>query len=139
MKTHLLSALAVLTLGSTGLFADTFTWGGTYIANWDGFGTSPYTATDTSVTPNQAIQLFCLDFNDEIAPPDTWQANFNALSSASVANAAQYGGNYNNLLDAAASAAHTTAPQVSGPPFVFTGDTSAGAGSHQVTLTSQDP
>jgi hypothetical protein len=135
LKTHLLAALAVLTLGSTGLFADTLTWGGTYIADWDGFGTSPYTATDTSATSNQGIQLFCLDFNDEIAPPDQWQANVYALSSSSVTNNAQYGGSYNNLLDTAASAANKTAPQVY--PFVFAGDPSAPAG-YQVTLT-QDP
>ena len=142
------------------MLADNLTWGGTYVADWDGFGTSPYTATDTSVTPNQGMQLFCLDFNDEIAPPTAWSASIMTLSQPNVAGtgafageyAAQYGGDYNSLLTAAfnnpsvkKAAGENTAPQVSGlstgqvPPFAFNGDTTSGSGSYAVTLTSQNP
>lgn len=160
MKAHF-ALFAVLALAAPGsLLADNFSWGGTYIANWDGFGTSPYTAIDTSLTPHQTIQIFCLDFNDEIAPPMNWTASVIPLTQANVAGtgvyagqyAAQYGGDYNALLTAAFNnpanprpASELTSPQVSGaapgavPPYAFNGDTSAGAGGYSVTITTQDP
>lgn len=128
MKTAILAAFIILISGSGGLFADNLDWGGTYIADWEGFGTSPYTATDTSVNPNQGIQLFCLDFNDEIAPPDSWTANIYSLNSNNVANAAQYGGNYNNLITAAGGNA---GEMVGTPAFTGTSD-----GSYSVTMSS---
>lgn len=114
------------------LFADNLNWGGTYVANWDNFGTSPYTATDTSSNPSAGITLFCLDFNDEIAPPYSWTASIIPLSQANVTNsgayqntyAAQYGGAYNSLLSAAynnpsvtKAAGETQAPQVSAAAY----------------------
>lgn len=139
--------------------ADNLTWGGTYIADWDGFGTSPYTATDTSLTPHQGIQIFCLDFNDSIAPPTDWAASILTLNQPNVAGtgtyaglyAAQYGGDYNSLLTAAfnnpanpRSAGEKTAPQVSGqatgvvPPFAFNSDNAGGG--YSIDLSpSNDP
>jgi hypothetical protein len=129
------------------LWADNLTWGGTYIADWDGFGTSPYTATDTSLTPHQGMQIFCLDFNDSIAPPTDWTASIMTLNQPNVAGtgayagvyAAQYGGDYNNLLTAAFNnpanprpASEKTVPQVSGqatgvvPPYAFNSDNAGG-------------
>jgi len=154
LKAHagLFAVLALL--GPGALLADNFTWGGTYIANWDGFGTSPYTAIDTSLNPHQTIQIFCLDFNDSIAPPLNWSASVIPVSQANVAGtggfagqyAAQYGGDYNSLLTSAFNdpsnprpASEHTAPQISGPPFAFTGDTSAAAGAYAVNITTQDP
>jgi hypothetical protein len=117
--------------GSSSLFADNLTWTGPNGLIWANFYTSPYTASDTSVNPAQSIQLFCLDFNDEIAPPFAWTASINSLNSTSVATAAQYGGNYNNLINAIPG--HTAADDVSGPPFAFTGAT---AGPDSVDLSA---
>ena len=161
MKPTAFGLFTILALAIPGaLFADNFSWGGTYIANWDGYGTSPYTAKDSSVTPNTTIQIFCLDFNDEIAPPIDWTASVIPLSQPNVAGtgpfknqyAAQYGGAYNSLLTAAFNnpsnprpGSELSAPQVSGaatgvvPPYAFNGDTSAGAGSYSVSITTQDP
>jgi hypothetical protein len=154
VKTYSFGLIATLFLGSGLLCADNLTWGGTYIEAWQGFGTSPYTATDTSLSPQQGMQIFCLDFNDEIAPPTAWTASIMALSQPNVAGtgayageyAAQYGGDYNALLTAAfnnpanpRAAGETTAPQVSGansgevPPYAFNGDTD---GAYSVNLTA---
>lgn len=141
------------------LWADNLTWGGTYIAGWDGFGTSPYTATDTSLNPHQGVQIFCLDFNDSIAPPADWAASIMTLNQPNVAGtgayagvyAAQYGGDYNNLLTAAfnnpanpRAAGEKAAPQVSGqatgvvPPFAFNSDNAGGG--YSIDLSpSNDP
>lgn len=75
------------------LFADDLQWGGTYLAAWSGFGTGPYTAIDTSDN-NKVITIFCLDFNDEIAPPINWTANIRPLTASNVTDFAQFGGNY---------------------------------------------
>ena len=129
--------LIVLTCASGALRADELNWGGTYIANWDGFGTAPYSADDTN---GQVLSIFCLDFNDEIAPPYTWNASIIPLTAANVAGtgayqnvyAAQYGGAYNQLLSNAFNStpsgerASPTLPQVSGPAFSFTGDSTYG-------------
>lgn len=142
--------VTLMTLGAGSLLADNFNWGGTYVANWDNFGTSPYTAIDTSKSPNQTITIFCLDFNDEIAPPESWTASIIPLSQPNVTNSgayqnvytAQYGGSYNSLVTAAfnnpsdpKAAGETKAPQVSGPPFVFNKDS---AGTYNVDLTNDD-
>ncbi|HUJ50506.1 MAG TPA: PEP-CTERM sorting domain-containing protein [Bryobacteraceae bacterium] len=145
MKARGFALLIVLTAGPGALLADNLTWGGTYVQAWQGFGTSPYTATDTSLTPNQGMQIFCLDFNDEIAPPTAWTATIFTLSKSIVDGtgayagqfAAQYGGAYNNLVTAAfnnpsdpKAVGETKAPQVSGqapgvvPPYAFNSDTS---------------
>ena len=87
----LLRSAALLILSGC-LFADDLTWGGTWTGVWSGFGTSPYTAIDTSLSKNPTI--FCLDFNDEIGPPYAWQANIYSLSQANVTQNAQFGGNY---------------------------------------------
>ena len=75
------------------LFGDDLQWGGTYVAAWSGFGTSPYTAIDTSDN-NKLLTIFCLDFNDEIAPPINWTANIRPLTAGNVSGFAQFGGNY---------------------------------------------
>lgn len=118
----------LMTLSAGALLADDFNWGGSYAANWEGFGTSPYTATDTTYSPAKSITLFCLDFNNEIAPPFAWTSSVIPLSSDNVTNAgayqnvyaAQYGGSYNGLLNAAATAAgKSNPPQVY--PFAYMG------------------
>jgi hypothetical protein len=146
-----------LICGSGVLYADNLTWGGTYVQGWQGFGTSPYTATDVSVSPNQGMQIFCLDFNDEIAPPTAWTASIMPLGQPAVDGtgasagqyAAQYGGDYNALLTAAFNnksiprpASETTAPQVSGLnagvviPYAFNGDTATyNSAGHKTTVT----
>ena len=154
MKTSGFALLIVLSVGPGALLADNLSWGGTYVQAWQGFGTSPYTAIDTSLTPNQGMQIFCLDFNDEIAPPTAWTASVFSLGQSIVdgsgvyANqfAAQYGGAYNNLLTQTfnnpanpKAPGETTAPQVSGkapgmvPPYAFNSDTS---GNISVSLAS---
>ena len=134
LKTHVLVALALSMFGSGSLFADNLSWTGPNGINWSGFYTSPYTASDNSVNPAQSIQLFCLDFNDEIAPPFNWTASINSLTSANVSGFAQYGGNYNNLVNAQPGA--TGADDVSGPPFAFTGAT-AGPDTVSMAASSQ--
>jgi hypothetical protein len=129
--------------------ADDLTWGGTWVAAWNGFGTSPYTALDTDT--NQTLLLYCLDYNDEIAPPYDWVASVLSLNGPNVAGtgsyageyAAQYGGDYNSLISSAYNSSHPSGEtlsqvEVSGPPFAFTGDTSSGSGSYAVTIASQD-
>jgi hypothetical protein len=159
LRAHIVIPLTALFCISVTASADDLTWGGTYVSVWNAYGTSPYTATDISMTPRQTLQLFCLDFNDEIAPTTDWQATVMPLNKANVAgtgsfagkNAAQYGGSYNALVSAAfndpsnpKAAGETSPPQVSGaspgvvPSFAFTGDTSAGAGAYAVTIGSQD-
>lgn len=100
------------------LFADDLQWGGTYVAAWSGFGTSPYTAIDTSDN-NKVLVLFCLDFNDEIAPPFAWKANIRPLTPGNVTSFGQFGGNYGQGITAA--------------PFAFQGDS---MNSHSVALTN---
>jgi hypothetical protein len=138
LRTHAIAAFFILTLGASGLLADNLNWGGTYIADWSGFGTSPYTATDTSVTPNQGIQLFCLDFNDEIAPPQSWTASIMQLNSSNVASYAQYGGNYNNLVNALPGANPAT-DDVSTPYYAGANSTiTAGPDSVNLSVSSAD-
>ncbi len=77
--------LAVCVLGlCTAGFADNMEWNSPGNNVWQGFYVSPYTATDT--TTNQTISLFCIDYNDEIAPPNAWVANINTLSFDNLAN-----------------------------------------------------
>lgn len=59
---------------------------------WQGFYTSPYLAWDRSMTPppyGQLLTVYCLDYNDEVAPPYAWDANLNPLSLANT-NLYQY-------------------------------------------------
>ncbi len=74
--------------------ADQMTWYGPNGTNWAGFYTSPYYVDDTSKTPAIRLTLFCLDFNDEIAPPTAWVANIRDLNSDNVTSFAQFGGHY---------------------------------------------
>lgn len=113
-------ALAVAGLGC--LAADDLKWGGTYAQTWSGFGTSPYTANDSA---RGVLTIFCLDFNDEIAPPMEWQATIRPLTSTNVQDYAQFGGSYGQGITAV--------------PFAFTGDTPS-SGAHSVDLSmSSDP
>jgi hypothetical protein len=102
------------------LFADDLQWGGTYVAAWSGFGTSPYTAVDTS-NNNKVLTIFCLDFNDEIAPPIDWTANIRPLTHDNVTNFAQFGGNYGQ--------------GITGAPFVFKSDSLTPGDPHSVDLS----
>lgn len=150
MRTFGFGLIFLLVCGTSSVLADNLTWGGTYDANWDGFGTSPYTAVDNSAGGAQ-ITIFCIDFNDEIAPPYQWTASIIPLTQANVAGtgayagqyAAQYGGDYNSLLTNAWNANPSDHYPSSGPaqistvsptqPFAYTGDSNTG-----FTLTSQD-
>src|SRR5579872_2200540 len=94
-----LMTLLFFFLGTISAFADQYTWGNTYAQAWQGFGTSPYAAINTAT--NVRLTILCLDYNDEVGPPYTWNANVWALNQQDVQTEAQYGGNYNNLLNAA--------------------------------------
>ena len=125
-----LLSLAVLTCGS--LFADNLSWGSTYAGVWSNFGTSPYTAVDAS-QQNLVLKLYCLDFNDEIAPPIAWQATILPLNQSNVTNYSQFGGNYGNGITPTA-----------GGNFAFTGDTPVAtpsdpsAAQYAVTMSSDN-
>lgn len=124
--------LALAAIGTAS--ADEFTWGNTYAQAWQGFGTSPYSATDTAT--GKSITLFCLDFNDDIGPPFTWDANVRTLNSNNVTQQAQYGGNYNNLLNQAYGPSHSGLPaphQITATPFNFVTDDAGGG--YKVDLT----
>jgi hypothetical protein len=102
------------------MFADDLKWGGTWAGVWSGFGTSPYTAIDTSQN-NKVLVIFCLDYNDEIAPPIDWQANIHAVTPSNVTQYAQFGGNYGQGI--------TTTP------WAFTSDPGI-SGGHSVDLSA---
>jgi hypothetical protein len=106
------------------LFADDLTWGGTWAAAWSGFGTSPYTAIDTSDN-NKVLTIFCLDFNDEIAPPIDWKANIRPLTPDNVTNFAQFGGSYGHGIPTGS--------------FAFQSDSRASGDPHAVDLSLGSP
>ena len=115
--------LLLLALASSGAFADNFVWGNTWAQNWHNIGTGPYSAHGSGANAN--ITIFCLDFNDEIGPPNDWGATVWNLNSSNVATEAQYGGNYNSLLNSAYGG--QPAPhQISGAPFAFQTDDAGG-------------
>jgi hypothetical protein len=87
------SRLCLLLALSTCAFADDLVWGGKWAGVWSNFGTSPYTAINTTQN-NKVLVIFCLDYNDEIAAPYEWLANIRPLTPANVTNYAQFGGNY---------------------------------------------
>ena len=101
------------------MFADDLSWGGTWAGVWQGFGTSPYTAIDHTQN-NKVLVIFCLDYNDSIAPPIDWQANIHDLTPGNVTQYAQFGGNYGHNI--------TTVP------WAFTSDPGVNPG-HSVDLT----
>jgi hypothetical protein len=101
------------------LLADDLQWGGTYLSAWAGFGTSPYTAIDTSDN-NKVLTIFCLDFNDEIAPPVDWVANIRPLTQSNVSTYSQFGSSYGLGITGT---------------LAFTSDTAPNAG-HSVDLTA---
>ena len=119
MKPYKLCLLALFVLTNC-LFADDLKWGGTWAGVWSGFGTSPYTAIDQSAN-NKVLVIFCLDYNDEIAPPVDWQANIRPLTQSNVTQYGQFGGNYGQGI--------TTTP------WAFNGDAGITAG-HSVDLTA---
>src|SRR5215472_2946083 len=113
----------VLALGSCA-FADDLVWGGTWAGVWQGLGTSPYTAIDNSQA-DKTLVIFCLDYNDEIAPPYEWMANIRPVTPDNVNQYGQFGGNYGQGI--------TTTP------WAFTGDPGISPW-HAVDLTaSSDP
>jgi hypothetical protein len=118
LKSIIIRALFIFLFG-TCLFADDLKWGGTWSGVWSGFGTSPYTAIDTSKN-NKVLIIFCLDYNDEIAPPVDWKANIHAVTPSNVQQFGQFGGNYGQGITAA--------------PWAFNGDGGIEAG-HAVDLS----
>lgn len=120
--TSIASRLSILFLFGTCLFADDLSWGGTWAGVWAGFGTSPYTAIDRSQN-NKILTIFCLDYNDEIAPPIDWQANIRSLTPGNVTQYAQFGGNYGHGITAV--------------PWAFNADAGVNPG-HSVSLAPSD-
>src|SRR5437764_9764934 len=84
-----LKSLSIILLFSCCVFADDLQWGGTWAGVWSGFGTGPYTAIDQSKN-NKVLVIFCLDYNDEIAPPYAWQANIRPVTQSNVDQYAQF-------------------------------------------------
>src|SRR5580658_223320 len=72
-------------------YADNLTWTSAGNNVWSIFYVSPYTALDT--TTGQTLQIFCIDYNHDIAPPQTWQANLVPLSTTNLSQY-QFGGSY---------------------------------------------
>lgn len=137
MFTRLLVVFLLASASFSTAFADELIWGNTYAQVWQGFGTGPYSAHDT--TTGKSIILFCLDFNDEIAPPFTWNATARVLNSTNVTHSAQYGGNYDNLLNQSYGATHSGHPapnQVSEAPFSFVTDNAGGGYGVDLSLSS---
>jgi hypothetical protein len=114
------SRLLVLFVFASCLFADDLSCGGTWAGTWQGFGTGPYTAIDHSQN-DKVLVIFCLDYNDEIAPPYDWKANIRPVTPTNVTQFAQFGGNYGQGVTAA--------------PWAFNGDPGVGAG-HSVSLAA---
>ena len=113
------SRLLIILIFVTCVFADDLQWGGTWAGVWQGFGTSPYTALDK--TTNKTLVIFCLDYNDEIAPPYEWLANINSVTPTNVSQFGQFGGNYGQGI--------TTTP------WAFNGDLGVNPG-HAVDLST---
>lgn len=114
------SRLMILLVFTSCLFADDLSWGGTWAGVWQGFGTGPYTAINQSQN-NKVMVIFCLDYNDEIAPPYNWKANIRPVTPTNVTQYAQFGGNYGH--------------GVTSTPWAFTGDPGVAAG-HSVSLAA---
>jgi hypothetical protein len=58
---------------------------------WQGYWTSPYLVTDQSVPPSgELLTVYCLDFNHEVAPPNSWDATIRPLDPGDV-SLFQYG------------------------------------------------
>lgn len=92
-------------LAASGIgYADNLTWTSAGNNVWSIFYVSPYTALDT--TTGQTLQIFCIDYNHDIAPPQTWQANVVPLSTANLSQY-QFGGSYPGItpLDTTAASA----------------------------------
>jgi hypothetical protein len=89
----LTAALMMLTAGSA--MADSMVWDTPNGASWGGYYTGPYYAWDTTRNPvktlGTALSIYCIDFNNDIAPPFAWEANINRLTSANLSSF-QYGG-----------------------------------------------
>ena len=101
------TALLLLTLAGCAL-SDSLSWNNPNGLIWSNFYTSPYYATDLSQN-STVLKIFCLDYNDEIAPPNDWHANIVPLSPGNVQDF-QFGGTY-------------PVPATGGAtPFAFTGD-----------------
>jgi hypothetical protein len=84
--------IILCTLAASGVgYADNLTWTSAGNNVWSIFYVSPYTALDT--TTGQTLQIFCIDYNHDIAPPQTWTANVVPLSSTNLSQY-QFGGSY---------------------------------------------
>ena len=93
-RRHFIPLAWILTATSVPALADDLSFvNSSWTQVWANFGTSPYQAVDKTQS-DQVIHIFCLDFNDEIAPPYDWQANIRPLDQANVTSYTQFGGNY---------------------------------------------
>jgi hypothetical protein len=89
-------------------YADDLTWASAGSNVWSIFYVSPYTAVDN--TTGQSLQIFCIDYNHDIAPPQVWQANLVPLSTTNLSQY-QFGGDYPGVLPAGSTAASSFAFQ----------------------------
>jgi hypothetical protein len=92
IKLRILSLLCLGLLLGGSAFGDNMHWNSvTSGVNWQGYGVSPYSATNLTKDPDVVLSLYCIDFNGHIAPPYDWVANLNFLDSGNLASF-KYGG-----------------------------------------------
>jgi PEP-CTERM motif len=111
LRRYSLPLMWILTATSVPVFADDLSFvPNSWTQVWANFGTSSYQVVDNTRGAAK-FHIFCLDFNDEIAPPFDWQATIVPLNQTNVTNDAQFGGNYG----------HNITP-IAGGTFAFTQD-----------------
>ncbi|HXB75651.1 MAG TPA: PEP-CTERM sorting domain-containing protein [Candidatus Acidoferrales bacterium] len=94
LRRYFLPLIWILTATSVPVFADDLSFvPNSWTQVWANFGTSSYQAVDNTLGAAR-FHIFCLDFNDEIAPPFDWSATIRPLNQTNVTNDAQFGGNY---------------------------------------------
>ena len=92
--------LLLFLLAAGAAFGDDLVWTSAGSNVWSIYYVSPYQAQDKSL--GEQLNLFCLDYNHDIAPPNEWNANLNPLVASGNASANlskfQFGGSYPNVL-----------------------------------------
>jgi hypothetical protein len=118
-KIRLLGLLITVFLPASSALADDIVWDHPVGVVWSGHFVSPYYALDKSINQpaGSMLELFCLDYNDDVAPPFSWTADVVKLSSDQIQKY-QFGGSYPGVLAA---------------PFAFHGDSN---GAHSVTMSA---